>query len=55
MHDAISTEKLRVFRVTVAQGLTVEAADEEYARLVAAMHLGLDALPEDAKVTEVLP
>lgn len=55
MSDAIFNDKLRVFRVTVAQGVTVEAENEEYARLVAAMTLGLDELPVDAQVAEVLP
>lgn len=55
MNDAVFNDKLRVFRVTLAQGVTVEAENEEYARLVAAMMLGLDELPVDTQVTEVLP
>jgi hypothetical protein len=55
MSDAVFNDQLRVFRVTVVQSATVEAENEDYARLVAAMALGLDELPVDAQVAEVLP
>lgn len=50
-----SQDTLRVFRVTVARSATVEAANEDYARMVAALVLGLDELPADTQIVEVQP